>query len=609
MKRNFEELYINNYNAQWLEAWDANLDLQFCCDTYAVITYICDYYSKDETGMTYFLKETIKSHDLTRGNAALLNQIKTVYLSHRQVSSCEATYRLLPQLHLKDSNITTIFVSSGFPENRYKLLKFIDDSPPNVNDEDFVAVSGRQGRYSFTKSIHDRYSQRPDSLDDLCLAEFAINYSPVWNDSSNEGRKVIQLKNKFGQMKLRRIPSVIRLHESYKKTVEHEFYYSECLLFYPWRNETADLHRESPVDCMQLYKQSTLLILENKRKIFPHFTDEPLLQQCLDFDQANLRAQHIADMLDPQGTQQNMDDKIDRVALTYTYRHPGDFDVSIECSPKLTFPKLQLKCKSEIHADIRSLDFRQRIVFDHVAKFVHDCTRGNPVETPRLIVQGEAGTGKSRLINCLMSYAVYEFAHAGGSLEKPSALAVAPTGMAASLINGTTIHSAFNFSFGNLLSGLSDASLDHQRNILGDLRLLIVDEMSMVRSDLLYQIHERLQQIRQNNMLFGNVAILLLGDLLQLKPVQGKFIFERPSNQKYADFFEFNNLWQSFDVVVLNELHRSVFCSIKQVISLNLQLNVSILCDDCSSQKAIMFGQKFFDVCGQVTPRMQTINF
>ena len=110
LKRNFQELYINNYNVAWLEAWDANIDLQLCCDTYAVITYICDYYSKDETGMTDLLKETIRTHDTKQGNATLLQQMKNVYSSHRQVSACEATYRLLPQLHLKESNITTVFV-------------------------------------------------------------------------------------------------------------------------------------------------------------------------------------------------------------------------------------------------------------------------------------------------------------------------------------------------------------------------------------------------------------------------------------------------------------------------------------------------------------------
>ena len=301
-------------------------------------------------------------------------------------------------------------------------------------------------------------------------------------------------------------------------------------------------------------KQSsyTEIILENKRNVFSNLVDDQLLKQSLDLDTANIRAQHMADVLDPQGAQENLDDEISPTEITFTERHPGTFDKSNECSPKLTFPKLKLKSREEIHCAIRSLDHRQRMVFDYNARFVHDCTRGNNFQTPRLIVQGEAGTGRSRLIKCIMNNALCEFTQAGSCLNKPCALAVAPTGMAASLTNGTTIHSAFNLSFGNQLAGLSDAALDQQRSLLEDLRLLVVDEMSMVRSDLLYQVHERLQQIKRNDELFGNVAILLFGDLLQLKPVQVKFIFEKPSIEKYAGFFEINNRWQQFDVVVLN---------------------------------------------------------
>ena len=98
------------------------------------------------------------------------------------------------------------------------------------------------------------------------------------------------------------------------------------------------------------------------------------------------------------------------------------------------------------------------------------------------------------------------------------------------LVNGITIHSAFNLSFSNKLVSLSDASLDALRSSLDDLCSLIMNEMSMVRSDLLYQNHKRLQQFKQITELFGNVAIILFGDFLQLNPVQGNVIFERPRN-------------------------------------------------------------------------------
>ena len=56
-------------------------------------------------------------------------------------------------------------------------------------------------------------------------------------------------------------------------------------------------------------------------------------------------------------------------------------------------------------------------------------------------------------------------------------------------------------------------------------------EMSIVQSDLLDRIRERLQQFKQNTELFSNVAMILFGYLLQLKPVRGNFI-ERPRDER-----------------------------------------------------------------------------
>jgi hypothetical protein len=55
LKRTLAERFVNNYNPQYLLAWNANMDIQFCFDTYTVITYICDYYAKDDSGMTEVL--------------------------------------------------------------------------------------------------------------------------------------------------------------------------------------------------------------------------------------------------------------------------------------------------------------------------------------------------------------------------------------------------------------------------------------------------------------------------------------------------------------------------------------------------------------------------
>jgi hypothetical protein len=79
--------------------------------------------------------------------------------------------------------------------------------------------------------------------------------------------------------------------------------------------------------------------------------------------------------------------------------------------------------------------------------------------------------------------------HIPGSSERPVVLKVAFTGIAAGAINGATMHSTFGLPFGNKFSGLTDEKRDAMRNTLSDLSILIIDEISMVKPDILYQVH------------------------------------------------------------------------------------------------------------------------
>ena len=80
----------------------------------------------------------------------------------------------------------------------------------------------------------------------------------------------------------------------------------------------------------------------------------------------------------------------------------------------------------------------------------------------------------------------------------------------------------------------------------------------MMKSDQLYQVDLRLRELKQNNRKFGGVAVLLLGDPAQLRPVKGRFIFDKPVctdyHLAYGDGTE--SLWRSFDVIHLTENHR-----------------------------------------------------
>ena len=178
LKRNVNERFINNFNPEVAKAWDGNTDFQIALDPFAVVTYMISYVAKDETGMTKFLKEALTA-TLDKPLTEKLKALKMAYLKNKQMGASEAVYRVLPGMYLKHSNITTIFVQSGFPENRTVHFKkipddnfdeeeaIINESIEDDEEETFqgqhdrskmVKLADKPGNYSQTVPIHDRYA-------------------------------------------------------------------------------------------------------------------------------------------------------------------------------------------------------------------------------------------------------------------------------------------------------------------------------------------------------------------------------------------------------------------------------------------------------------------
>lgn len=127
-----------------------------------------------------------------------------------------------------------------------------------------------------------------------------------------------------------------------------------------------------------------------------------------------------------------------------------------------------------------------------------------------VFLTGKAGTGKTTFLKGLLNECT----------EKH--VVVAPTGIAAINARGVTMHSLFQLPFHPFLpdspSMSSDIS-DANKEIIRELELLIIDEVSMVRVDMLDAIDYRLRTVRRNSAPFGGVQLLLIGDLYQLPPV------------------------------------------------------------------------------------------
>ena len=88
--------------------------------------------------------------------------------------------------------------------------------------------------------------------------------------------------------------------------------------------------------------------------------------------------------------------------------------------------------------------------------------------------------------------------------------------------------------------------------------LLIIDEVSMVGADMLLEVHKRLQQIKgvPNDVMFGGVSVLAVGDLYQLPPVAQPMLFSTVRDS-YAQFYKSGSIWQDeFEILELDEIMR-----------------------------------------------------
>ena len=258
LKRRVKERDINNFNPEMLEAWNANMDLQIALDPYAILMYIVSYVNKDETGTTAFLKEALKANS-DKDVKEKLNALKNAYSENREVGYSEAVYRAISDMYLKNSNIGTVFVHSGFPEKRHSKFNWVknnEDDFENSDDEEeanptknpnTVKLHGYDGHFKSSVSVHERYASRPKKLKPMCIAQFATHYKyttvlptnepPVFEEGCSTDvsswqtiyNKTTHLPNYIelqgelvGYMKLNSRPVVLRYHTASKKNGDRE---------------------------------------------------------------------------------------------------------------------------------------------------------------------------------------------------------------------------------------------------------------------------------------------------------------------------------------------------------------------------------------------------
>lgn len=198
-----------------------------------------------------------------------------------------------------------------------------------------------------------------------------------------------------------------------------------------------------------------------------------------------------------------------------------------------------LESISKAVKDIAQLNLVQQKLFDKI-----EHTHQN------LFIQGQAGTGKSTFIKYLKKH------------SKKRIRLVAPTAIAALNIEGSTIHSMFTLPLSDFLIMREVLSTKRRKlkSILKKTDILIIDEVSMLRPDVLDVIEALCCQARGNLNLFGGLQIILIGDMCQLPPIIKRetipvFKAEYGTDEPY--FFDAKSYQKgAFEKIELTEVYR-----------------------------------------------------
>lgn len=142
-------------------------------------------------------------------------------------------------------------------------------------------------------------------------------------------------------------------------------------------------------------------------------------------------------------------------------------------------------------------------------------------------ITGKAGTGKSLLLEYFVGH------------TRKTVAVVAPTGIAALNVGGMTIHSFFKFAPD--VVDPKKVNVDYKtREILRNIDAIVIDEVSMIRVDLMEGISAKLQIARRDDRPFGGVQMIMFGDLYQLPPVVTDGQLHRYFNHNYGGIYFFN---------------------------------------------------------------------